>query len=138
MKPLATLALAALLLSGCATPVSPVSDLEGPTWVLRDIDDASIMDGSYADLTIASDGTFHGNASCNGYGGKAQISGQTISFGRVISTQMACMPAGTMRQEAHFLDALGRIAHWHVAGRALSMADAGGKTVLYFESHGRD
>src|SRR5581483_2803882 len=107
MKPLAALALAALLLSGCATPVSPVSALEGPTWVLRDIDDASIMDGSYADFAIASDGSFHGNASCNGYGGKAQISGPNISFGPVISTKMACTPAGTMQQEDRFLDALG-------------------------------
>lgn len=138
MKPLATLTIAALLLSGCAAPISPISALEGPTWVLRDIDDASIMDGSYADFAIASDGAFHGDAGCNGYGGRAQISGQNISFGPVISTKMACMPAGTMQQEAHFLDALGRVVHWHVAGRALSMVDAGGKTVLYFESHGRD
>ena len=138
MKPIAALAVAALLLAGCATPVSPLSALEGPTWVLRDIDDASIMEGSYADLTIASDGSFRGNATCNGYGGKAQISGQTIALGPVISTKMACMPSGTMQQEAHFFDALGRVTNWHVAGRALSMIDASGKTVLYFESHGRD
>jgi heat shock protein HslJ len=139
MKPvfLATLSVTALLLAGCSTPSSPVSALEGPTWVLRDIDDASIMDGSYADLTIGADGSFHGNASCNGYGGKASVGRETITFGPVISTKMACTPSGTMQQEAHFLNAFDRVAHWHVAGRALSFLDADGKTVLYFESHGR-
>src|SRR5271165_5613775 len=104
----AVLALAAILLAACSTPVSPASALEGPTWTLKDIDDSSIMDGSYGDLTIAADGSFHGDASCNGYGGRARIAGESISFGSVISTKMACMPSGTMQQEAHFLNALDR------------------------------
>ena len=140
MRPVSTAArvLAALLLAGCSTPVSPTSALEGPTWMLKDIDDSSIMDGSYGDLSIAADGSFRGDAGCNGYGGRAKIGSVRISFGPVISTKMACTPSGTMQQEARFLNALDRVAQWHVAGRSLSLRDASGKIVLYFESHGRD
>lgn len=41
-------------------------------------------------LTIASDGTFHGNDGCNDLSGKGTISGDTFTFGPFASTMKAC------------------------------------------------
>lgn len=41
-------------------------------------------------LTIASDGTFHGNDGCNDMSGKGTISGDTFTFGPFASTMKAC------------------------------------------------
>ena len=46
-----------------------------------------------------------GNASCNRYSGAVQIKAETITFGKLASTRMACSP-DIDQQELKFLQAL--------------------------------
>jgi heat shock protein HslJ len=58
------------------------------------------------------DGTFGGNGSCNNFSGGVEIDGESISFGPIASTMMAC-EAG-MEQEAAYLAALENASSYEI------------------------
>ncbi|WP_164135071.1 META domain-containing protein, partial [Serratia marcescens] len=64
-------------------------------------------------------------------GGRATVTGSAISFGRLISTQMACTPAA-MNQEHKFLTALEAARSWRIDAprQKLILAGAGGAVVM--------
>jgi heat shock protein HslJ len=41
-------------------------------------------------IEFSSDGKLTGNVGCNGFGGDYKMAGDTITFGPIISTMMAC------------------------------------------------
>ncbi|MDR6284883.1 putative lipoprotein [Methylopila jiangsuensis] len=99
-------------------------------WLAEDIRGRGVLDRVRSTLRIAPDGAVSGRGGCNGMGGRAEIRGERIRFGQLISTQMACPPA-VMRQEQAFFAALGDARSWRVdrPRRKLILLDGAGRPV---------
>ena len=80
----------------------------GHQWVVEDIDNRGIIDGSRVTMTFSAEGRISGRASCNDYTGSYRIEGQRlIVLDRLAVTRKLCAPA-LMDQEERFLSALTR------------------------------
>ena len=85
----------------------PAALLAGKEWNVEEIDGAGVIKGST--VTIAFDaqtGRAGGRGSCNAYSAPFTLTGESLTFGPVISTQMACEDP-LMRQENALHEALG-------------------------------
>lgn len=82
-------------------------------------------------IDITADGKVTGSGGCNRISGGMTIEEARISFGPLISTEMACAPA-IMNQERDFLSALGDARLWRIDEQRdrLILVDAHGRTVL--------
>jgi len=100
-------------------------------WLAEDIRGGGVIDRLQTVLEIGPDGAVSGSGGCNRIIGRAAIDGNSISFGRVAATQMACAPAA-MNQERKFLDALGDVRSWRVdpMRRKLILLDGGRAPIL--------
>jgi heat shock protein HslJ len=109
-----------------------LSELENTTWVLTTLNDDRPLDG--AQLTIQfKDGQISGRAGCNSYGGSYQIKGDSIRFGSLFSTEMACMdPEGIMEQERTYLDLLQAATRFGLVDGVLTFY-VGERSSLMFE-----
>ena len=85
-------------------------------WLAESIHGHGVIANLQTVIDIAADGKVTGSGGCNRIAGKAEISGERISFGPMISTKMACAPA-IMDQESKFLAALGDVRHWQLEGQ---------------------
>lgn len=104
------LGLAVAAMSACATASSPPASgdreaLVGPEWRLEDLLGGGVVDRSRVTLTLSSDGAAAGAGGCNRYFGTWSVDGGKLSFGKMGSTMMACVPA-LMEQESKYLRAL--------------------------------
>ena len=124
-----------LVVRVAAQPEEETVTLVG-SWLAEDILGGGVVDNAQTTLTIAEDGAVSGRGGCNSYGGRAQIDGETIEFGQLVSTQMACAEA-LMNQEHNFFEALGRVASFRIdqQQRKLALLDAGGETLVLLASH---
>ena len=103
-----TLFLAVALVS-VACLGSDFSDSLDGAWQLTEgnVDGVDIPVIDTHPITITFDGDqAGGRASCNSYGGTFELSGSTITFGPLASTEMACMPEEAMTAETMYLQAL--------------------------------
>lgn len=73
-----------------------------------------------------------GFSGCNRLLGSYTLDGASLSFGHIAGTMMACLQGA--EQERAFLDALGAVAGWRISGERLDLLDAGGATLVQFES----
>ena len=64
-----------------------------------------------------------GSSGCNGFSGSYQLSGDSLRFGKLLSTMRACVDPELNRQERAFLDALGATRSWRVSGDTLVLSD---------------
>jgi len=103
-----------VVIAGCANgPQSATRDggvtaspsILNTTWLLEDLGGAGVLDRARATLAFTEPGKVAGSGSCNRFFGSVAISGQSISFGQLGSTRMACVPA-VATQEANYLKAL--------------------------------
>lgn len=92
-------------------------------WLAESIRGAGVIDNLQSTVEIAKDGTVTGKGGCNGFGGKATITGDKIAFGTLVATQMACAPA-ISDQEMKFLAALHDATRWLID-------EARGKLILF-------
>ena len=74
-----------------------------------------------------------GSGGCNRMTGSYELSGDRLSLGQMAGTLMACTEG--METERAFLDALGRVKGWRIAGQQLELLDAAGNMVARFEAH---
>lgn len=72
-----------------------------------------------------------GSTGCNRLMGSYKLNGDTISFGRIASTRMAC-PAPNI--EGSFLAALERVRFWKITGRQLELFDSPRVLLARFEA----
>jgi heat shock protein HslJ len=72
-----------------------------------------------------------GSGGCNQMGGEYTLDGDRLTLGRMVSTMMAC--AEGMETERAFLDALGRVRGWRLAGEELELLDAAGAVLARLE-----
>ncbi len=72
-----------------------------------------------------------GSSGCNSFSGSYQLSGDSLLFGKLLSTMRACADPELNRQERAFLDALGATRSWRVTGDTLVLSD-GTRTLTRF------
>ncbi len=89
---------------GPSTQPDPDS-LVGTSWQLEDLGGAGVIDNSMATLEFPESGKVAGLGSCNRYFGSVEIAGESIKFGQMGSTRMAC-PEAVMNQESKYFKAL--------------------------------
>jgi heat shock protein HslJ len=76
--------------------------LQGTTWELVKMGDALPVAGTTVTIMFE-DGTASGSAGCNSYSGGYSLDGDSLAFGEIASTLMACMEPGVMEQESAYL-----------------------------------
>lgn len=128
-----TLGLLALTLAACSTGAGPAFSLDGTTWSLASLNGQPVVDGSQASLEFT-DGQASGNGSCNGFGGEYVQDGDSLTFGPIVSTLMACLEPGIMEQESAYFTALTATASFRVDEQTLSLFDADGSVLAVFVS----
>lgn len=91
----------------------PWSLLVGRTWVVEDIGGGGVIDRSRATMGFDPAGRVYGSGSCNRYNGPATLTGETLSFGALAATNMAC-PDALMMQERRFFGALAEVSRFDI------------------------
>lgn len=88
-------------------PNSTQASLTGTEWLLQDLAGTPALTNVKATLAFPESGRVAGNASCNRFTGSVEVSGDTIKFGALASTRMACVDNAVNAQETEYLKALG-------------------------------
>ncbi len=91
------------ILSNAAATFKKPPSLLGTEWLLTDLPGTTVILNSQASFAVLESGRASGNASCNRFTGAVSIDGNTIKFGPVASTRMACGDDALNTQEAQFL-----------------------------------
>lgn len=111
--------------------------LAGTEWRLVSLGpsgaETDVVQGTTVTIRFGEDGRAGGSTGCNSYGGTYEVRGDTISFGRLISTKRACLDQNANEQERRFLAALEAANRFRVSGDRLTISDRG-RTVLNFVS----
>ena len=117
----------------CMAQAQPAPPPLAGSWLAEDIRGGGVLDRLQSILTLAADGSISGTGGCNRMRGRAAITGDMISFGRIASTRMACTPAA-MDQEQKFFAALSEVKFWRVDARQrkLILRDGNDQTLLIF------
>ena len=114
--------------SGAATGADP---LDGTTWTL-DVAGLNVPGADAVAPTISfSNASVSGSSGCNNFSGGYTVSGATLTFGPLASTQKACGPVETAVETA-VLTRLGKVAGYKVAADTLTLTDASGATLLTY------
>ena len=125
--------LAVVLIAAAAYAAGGNSALDGTHWNVVQINGQPPVAGSaVVDLSFQADQQIGGHAGCNSFGGKYQVKGGALSFSEMISTMMACADDALNLQESAYLQALGSVAGYDLAGDMLTLTDASGAPVLVF------
>jgi heat shock protein HslJ len=88
------------------TALSHIS-LPGSEWVLTDLAGVPALSNVKATLAFPEAGRVAGNASCNRFTGTVAVADDSIKFGPLASTRMACADNAVSAQEDNYLMALG-------------------------------
>jgi len=107
----AAIALSLLLASCVGTAAGAGTVNVNGAWKLDSIAGTQVLSGTNPTLTLTADGHANGNGGCNGFGGDYSREGDTLTFGQIVHTMMACTRPGltyeqVMGQEHRFLSAL--------------------------------
>lgn len=94
-----------------------------PTPAVPDVD-ASVIFGS--------DGTLSGNVGCNSFNGSYKVDGETVTFGAIASTLMACADP-IAQQEGMVFNVFVNTATFELDGNTLTVISADGNSVVVFE-----
>ncbi len=119
-----------------ATPAEGGASLENTEWQLVSFGPSGaelpVIEGSLLTLSLASDGQAGGQGGCNSFGGSYQLQGDTITFGELISTLMACVDNQVTQQEQAYLQALQSAGRYEVTADSLTIWYAEGANQLNF------
>lgn len=138
---------ALLALSGCtitlpptgtpvATPSSASDPLANTSWQLTTFGatgaETPVVADSTVTLAFGADGQAGGNAGCNSYGGSYQVQDDSLSFGELTSTLVACADEAIMQQEQQYLQALQSANRFAVTADQLTIwYDEGGSQLNF-------
>jgi heat shock protein HslJ len=113
--------------AGGAAPAA----LWGTAWVLEDLGGAGVLEGVQATLEFPEPGKAAGRGSCNRFFGTVEIAGESLTFGPLGSTKMACDEA-VMTQEGRYLEALQHAERYAIQGSTLLIYPRGMNQPLRF------
>ncbi|MBL7743447.1 MAG: META domain-containing protein [Chitinophagaceae bacterium] len=112
---------------------TPVSKLEEHRWYLSTIYKTNgyteIMTRKAFILFRTADGKISGNGSCNSFGGKLTIDGNTLIFGNIFSTKMYCSDVQSVEDD--FFKQLQKVTRYEIKGNKLLLFE-GDNLVLEF------
>jgi heat shock protein HslJ len=110
--------------------------LVGTTWRLESFHTAdavsSVISGTTITAVFEEDGRVTGSAGCNTYFARYNLTGNLLSIGTIGTTKMYCSAPGVMQQESTYLALLGKVTTFNIEGEHMSVADAGGATLLSY------
>ena len=106
------------------------NDFEGTSWVLVSYGGIPVLPNTQPSLNFE-DGTAGGNSSCNNFGGDYQVSGNTITFGNLAWTLMACQDDAIMDQEQAYMRLLGGELTYEIVGGQLVLTTEGGEMLVF-------
>jgi heat shock protein HslJ len=119
----------ALILAAC----SGTNSLAGTSWTLVSYGDPSsptaAASGVETSLVFGTDGQVSGSMGCNGFGGDYSVSGDTLTFGSIISTMMAC-DEPRMTQESTAFAVMNGKTTFTINGDTLTITSTDGAKVL--------
>jgi heat shock protein HslJ len=130
LKIMFVLLIFALTLGACSGSAAQPS-LNATSWTLTKLQGKPILPNSAPTLAFA-DGQASGNGSCNSFGSSYKVRNDTLTFGPMMSTLMACMDTGVMEQESAYLAALASVAKYSLENDRLILYDSGGQAVAEF------
>ncbi len=103
---------------------SGVRSLTASAWRLEDLGGAAVLEGASPTLEFPEAGRVAGHASCNRFFGSVEISSDSLRFGPLGSTRMACAEAA-MSQEGRYLKALEGAERFRIDGPELLIHSKG-------------
>src|SRR6185295_15408702 len=110
--------------------------LAGTDWRLISLGpaggEASLVAGTTVTLKFGEDGRASGSTGCNSYSGTYHVRGDSILFGRLISTKRACLDQNANQQEQRFLSALESANRFRLSSNRLTIMSERGRNVLNF------
>lgn len=114
-------------------PVSADSsrDLVGIEWRLEELGGANVLENVEATLTFPQARRVAGKGSCNRFAGPVMIRADSISFGALMMTRMACAEA-INAQEARFVKALEGAERFAISANRLSIFSKGSQQPMRF------
>lgn len=128
----------ALLAGGCEDEVPEAMHICRTDWILKSLGpvgaETPVIADSRVELRFACDDTFSGNSGCNSYSGRfSATDAGDITIGQTAMTEMACLDAALMDQEARYIGALTRATRFEREDDNLRMYYDGDRQVLLFE-----
>lgn len=125
---------AAFAAGGCAAPGTETKqavDLVGTSWLAEDIGGTPVADGVKSTLGFVEPGRVAGRGGCNRFFGAVTITGQSMEFGKMGSTMMACPPP-IMEHESRYMNALGEAKRFEVKDGTLLIFGSGPASIIRF------
>lgn len=128
---------------GCAGTTGNQAQSEqvitGSSWALTSLslngEDHTAPDNNAPTFQLSEGGQASGSTGCNTYQGTCTVKGQSIRFGPLASTKMACLePEGRMALEQHFLLSLSQVTYFNMDGGVLTLHGPDG-TALRFRNN---
>lgn len=110
--------------------------LDGDPWYVEYIHGRPVIDRSPAYFLFDKDGAVSGNASCNRFVGKYEVSGGQVTLSELATTRRACI-GSLEEQERRFLSAVDDVAKWKVEQGLLLLLSAKGDIVFQSATHAR-
>lgn len=120
------------------TPEGNISGMIGPLWGLvkiaqGDAGSKEPLTGKLLTLQFSADGNVYGNAGCNNFSGKFELSGDEVVIRDLAATLMACEnPSGIMEQEQQYLNLLSQVASGKMIDLQLVLYDQSGRSLLEY------
>lgn len=106
-----------------------IRELSGE-WLVEDIARNGVVDLSHTTIVFGDEGKVSGDTSVNRFSGAVTRDGQSLTFGRMLTTRRAGPPA-LMDQESKFLTALGEVRTFRFTPEGLLLLlDSAGQPVL--------
>jgi copper homeostasis protein (lipoprotein) len=119
----------------CEAPVA-TAHLEDTYWKLTRLGNAAVLaDDKQREPHVvlrSQDRRLGGSGGCNRLLGGYELDGDTLTFGQMATTKMAC--AQGMDTEQAFLEALTQVKTWKIVGAHLELFDASGNLLARFEA----
>jgi putative lipoprotein len=104
------------------------SPLAGTEWMLTTLNGKDVDPAIGSSLGFDEEGGAHGHGGCNRFRGGVTVKGDTLKFGNLASTMMACEEAKS-QQEFAFHEALGKTASFRIEAGDLVLLDGQGNVV---------
>lgn len=133
IKALLFSAAALALLSGCATTAeTPASGtMINGKWAAVEIAGQNVADQYQPTMDLSENTQVFGASGCNRYFGPVKLGADSMIFGAIASTQMACETKAMQREQAMFA-LFTKTKGWKMEGVDLLLLDESGKIIARF------
>lgn len=97
------------------------ASLAGTEWLLKSLHGMDVDPAIGSSLSFDKEGNVSGNGGCNRFKGGVTIKNQTLKFGDLASTMMACLEGERTRQEADYHAAMAETVGFRIEQGELSL-----------------